>query len=258
MLAFGTIIALIFLTAGSYYDLFRKRVIPDWLSYSFLAVALGYALLAGELTLAKAGSAAAILIIGYLIYRMGYVGGADVLFLASLMLLLPLYVGAVPSMVLLLLASTVIMAVYLEANFLLGGLKSRPRTEDIATAVIWIIGYAAVAYMLAGMGFQMFAVAALLIGLVSAVFALIKRDLTKSMVTWVAPKDIIEEDILAVEEMDRNVVEKLGLERLLTRNHIEKIRKAGLKKVPVYGKLPPYIPFMLVGTLAVVLLSLTP
>ncbi|MEM0438355.1 MAG: prepilin peptidase [Candidatus Micrarchaeia archaeon] len=258
MLALGIIIALIFLLAGSYYDIFRKRVVPDWLSYSFLAVALVYALLTGELNLTKAGGTAAILLIGYLIYRMGYVGGADVLFLASLMLLLPLYAGAVPSMVLLLLASTVLMAVYLEARFFMGGWKLQPRTEDIATAAIWIIGYAAVAYMLVGMGFQAFAVAALLIGLVSAVFALIKRDLNRSMVTWVAPKEIIEEDILAVEEMDRRIVEKLGLERLLTRKHIERIRKAGLKKVPVYGGLPPYIPFMLVGVLAVALLSLKP
>ncbi|MCX8205726.1 MAG: hypothetical protein N3H30_00670, partial [Candidatus Micrarchaeota archaeon] len=174
------------------------------------------------------------------------------------MLLLPLETGAMPTIILVLLTSTVVMAVYLEARFLAEGGRPRPRTEDIATATIWAIGYAAVSYMLYGMGFQMFALVALVIGIVSSVFALIKRDLTKSMVTWVAPNGIIEEDILAIDEMDRKVVEKYGLERLLTSEQIKRIKKAGLKKVPVYGKLPPYIPFILVGVVAAAALSLLP
>lgn len=262
MVIWGFAIAIVFLALASYYDIFNRRTIPDWISYAFVVVALTFMLATEGIVLVKIGVAIAIFSLGYLLYRIGYIGGADVFFLAGLVLLLPLtgtagISAALPTIVTVLFISTILMAVYLEYNFFAQRNKFEPKMQEIVTSIIWIIGYSIVSYVLYSLGLVSFAALALLVGIVSAVFALIKKDLAKSLVTFVAPTKIIEEDILAVEEMDPKIVEKLGLERLLTRAQIEKIKKAGLKSVPIYGKLPPYMPFMLIGTIVGFLLFLS-
>ncbi len=261
MIIWGFAIALLFLAVASYYDIFNKRTIPDLLSYVFVVVAVAFSLLTEGFVLIKIGAAIGIFALGYLVYRIGYIGGADVFFLSGLMLLLPLTAiagvgAATPVIVNVLLISTIVMAIYLEYNFFARKNEFKPRMQEIATAAIWVVGYGAVAYMLFTLGLTAFAVLAFLVGIVSSVFALIKRELARSLITMVTPKEIIEEDILAIEEMDPKLVEKLGLERLLTKAQIGKIIHAKLKEVPVYGKLPPYMPFLLIGVLAAAVLAL--
>ncbi|MCX8200388.1 MAG: hypothetical protein N3G76_02875 [Candidatus Micrarchaeota archaeon] len=261
-MALGFVIAIVFLAIASYYDMFNRRTIPDALSYAFVAVALAFSLITEGIVPLKIGAAVAAFVIGYLVYRIGYIGGADVFFITGLVLALPLASGsmgaAVPPVVEVLLISTISMAIYLELSFFAQKQKFGPGTQEIITAAIWALGYAAVAYMLYSLGLIMLALLAVVIGIISSVFALIKRDLTKSLITNVAPKDILEEDILAVEEMDPKVVEQLKLERLLTKEQIKKIREAKLESVPVYGKLPPYMPFLLIGVIISLVLSIMP
>lgn len=250
------IIALLFLAVGSYYDMFKDRTLPNWLSYSFVIISLAYMLLTEGVVVIKIGAAAGIFILGYLMYRLGYIGGADVFFITGLMLLIPLYVGAIPSIIIILLLSALLMAIYLEGSFLSNNRNFAPKTQDIITAVVWVVGYGIIAYIMYSIYLEWLAILAIVVGMISAIFALIKRDLTKSMITWVKPSQIIEEDILAVEEMDKKIVDKLGLDRLLTEKQIKKIKKARIEKVPVYGKLPPYVPFILLSVVATMVLSL--
>ncbi|MEM3364148.1 MAG: A24 family peptidase [Candidatus Micrarchaeia archaeon] len=255
-------IAILFLAVASYYDVFNKRTIPDWLSYSFIIVALLSTVLTAGVDFIKIGVAIAVFAIGYLIYRVGYIGGADVFFITGLVLLLPITENSngvgIPVIVNVLLISTLTMAVYLEFSFFAQKRKVEPRMQEIITAIVWIVGYLAIAYLLSSLGLVLLAGLAVVVGAISSVFALIKRDLAKSLIIEVAPKDIIEEDILAVEEMDPKVVERLKLERLLTKEQIKRIKDAGLESVPIYGKLPPYMPFLLVGVVAALVLSLMP
>ncbi len=249
-------IAILFLGVASYYDLFKKRVIPDWLSYSFVAVCLLYMFFMEGIIAVKIGAAAGIFALGYLIYRLGYIGGADVLFISGLMLLLPLQIGATPSIIIVLLLSALLMAVYLEASYLSKNRNLNPKMQDMITAFVWIVGYGIIAYIMHSIYLDWLALLAIVVGVISAIFALIKNDLTKSMITWVKPNQIIEEDILAVEEMDKKIIEKLKLERLLTAKQISKIKKAKISKVPVYGKLPPYMPFILISVIGALAMSI--
>jgi len=261
MMLIGFALAILFLAVASYYDIFNRRTIPDWLSYIFIVVALAFSLLTEGIVPIKIGAAAVIFALGYLLYRIGYIGGADVFFLSGLALILPLtFEGgsglAAPVIIVVLLISTILMALYLEYNFFAQKNRFEPKMQEIATAVIWIVGYGMVAYMIYTFGMVQLATLALLVGIVSSLFALIKKDLTKSLITFVAPSKIIEEDILAVEEMNPTIVQKYGLERLITKEQIEKIKKAKIKRVPIYGKLPPYMPFMLIGVIAALALIL--
>ncbi|MGB9634972.1 MAG: A24 family peptidase [Candidatus Micrarchaeia archaeon] len=245
----GFLTALVFLAVASYYDIFNRRVIPDWVSYSFIVVALIFSIIYYGTDFARIGIALLVFVVGYLIYRMGYLGGADVFFLSGIMLTLPLSISGMPTILIVLLASTIIMAIYLEVSFLSKNRVIKPRIEDIATSVIWIIGYAIVSYMLYSLDMPLLALVAVVVGICSALFALIKRDLTKSLITWVKPDEIIEEDILATDEMDKKIVERYNLERLLTKEMIARIKRARIRIVPIYGKLPPYIPFLMLGVI---------
>jgi len=247
LVGFG--IAILFLAVAAYFDIFNKRIVPDWLSYAFIVIALAFSLFTEGIVPLKIGVAVAVFALGYLIYRVGYVGGADVFFLSGLALLLPLMIEGTPTLIYILLISTIVMAVFLELQFFASGTAFKPRIEEKVTAAVWVAGYGVIAYMLYTLGLAELAAVAVLVGIISSVFALIKRDLSRSLITWVKPREIIEEDILAMDEMDKKIIDRLGLERLLTKEMIARLKKAKVAKVPVYGKLPPYLPFILLGVI---------
>jgi hypothetical protein len=55
------------------------------------------------------------------------------------------------------------------------------------------------------------------------------------------------EDVLALELMNKDMVKKYGLTRLVTEKEIERLKKLKVQEVWVYTKLPPFIPFILIG-----------
>ncbi|MFA5077284.1 MAG: prepilin peptidase, partial [Candidatus Micrarchaeia archaeon] len=86
-------IALAGTAAAAFYDLRNNRTVPDRVLYAFLALALLANLVYFQPEVFVYGIAAAALIFGagYLSYKLGYVGEADVYVLTSLALLLPVF-----------------------------------------------------------------------------------------------------------------------------------------------------------------------
>ena len=75
----------------------------------------------------------------------------------------------------------------------------------------------------------------------------------KFLIRKVALRDIEEEDVLALDEMDPKVVERYGLRRLLTAGEIKRLRKVPMKAFPVYKNLPAFTPYILISLLLSVL-----
>ncbi len=63
--------------------------------------------------------------------------------------------------------------------------------------------------------------------------------------------EIEDEDILALENLDKKLVEQYKLEKVLTKNQVEKLKviqqKTGEKTFPVYKNLPRFVPYVLVS-----------
>ncbi len=245
-------ISLLWLIVGSYFDIFKKRVIPEWLSYSFLIVSFLYFMLSG-FVLSSIVLPVIILVVGYFSYRMGYLGGADVLYLASISLLFPMDgLMNIPLVIVIIFVASLLLSMYLIAHTLISVKSLSPDTSSKITALIWIVGYSVVSYLLYNMGFQSMSYLTLVVGIVSALYSLIRKDMMEHLVIWTPVEELIEEDIIAVDRFPE-FKEKYGLNRLLTRDMLSKLKKSDIKKVPVYN-LPPYLPFLLLALVTIFLL----
>lgn len=250
------IIAIIFMLMFSYYDLFNNRIIPENVSYSFLfvGVLIFFAFLPFEFM--KVIIAILVFFIGYILYKIGYLGGADVYAITGLTLLLPLNFMEIPTIIILLLGSMLLTMFYVMLNFFIKSKKIKIEKQDMITAGLWVIGYSALAYMIYNIGHTTIGIIVFFLGLLSSTFALIKSNLMDSMIETIPLEKIIEEDILAVDKMDRDFIEKNKIDRLLTKEEINKLRELDVEEVPVYTGLPPYLPFVSIVTIIIILFQL--
>ncbi|MFH1780085.1 MAG: hypothetical protein ABH803_02990, partial [Candidatus Micrarchaeota archaeon] len=72
-------------------------------------------------------------------------------------------------------------------------------------------------------------------------------------------KQIQDEDILAIDKLPRKLVEKYGLEKVLTKKQFEKLKeiskKEGIHEFPIHTNLPRFGPYVLAGLLLVLWLG---
>lgn len=250
------IVAIIFMLMFSYYDMFNNRIIPDMVSYSFLFVSIliFFAFLPFEFM--KVFIALIVFIIGYILYKIGYLGGADVYALTGLSLLFPLNIYGIPSIILLLLGSMLLTMFYVMINFFVKIKEIKFEKNDIITSVMWVIGYSALAYMIYNIGQTTIGIIVFFLGIINSLFALIKSNLMNSMIKTIKIDEIIEEDILAVDKMNQDFIREHKIERLLSKDEINKLRELGVEEVPVYTGLPPYLPFVSIVTIILFIIFL--
>jgi len=245
------IIAVMFMLIFSYYDIFNNRIVPEWVSYSFLIASIITFALFPPLEIMKVVIALIVFLIGYLIYKIGYLGGADVFAITGLCLILPLTISNIPSIIILLLISMLLTMLYVMFKFLLNLKEIKFNKQDIITSLLWLVGYSALAYMIYNIGQTTIGIVVFTLGLINSLFALIKTNLMNSMIEYISLDKIIDEDILATDKMNQDFVKENKIERLLTKEQINKLKKLGIKEVPVYTKLPPYLPFVALTTLII-------
>ena len=253
--------------AATYYDLTNNRNVPDWLTVGMLGLgALAVLVSLGlEGALMVAVPAVVVLAVGYLLYRSGQIGGADVLLFAALALLIPeapkgilgdrTYILSVPFVFSLFLASGILFGMVTFARFLMPSVralqKGTVRLEVKQKLYVALMGAMAVifAWFSWANGLPVGSTAVVLLAMFfSAFFYIFKSFIArKFLIKRVSVRGIEEEDVLAVEEMDPRVVEKYGLKRLLTRKEIERLGKLPLKQFPVYKNMFAFTPYILIA-----------
>ncbi len=262
------VVALVGCIVATYFDLFNKRNIPNWLTYSF--VGIGVLVNLWPFSLASVVNvyivALAVFVFGYLFYKTGQIGGADVLMFTGIALLLPEQPKAFlfqqqPQV---LFSFPFIVSLFVSSGFLFmlaivawfapkaaGALaegKIKVKTENALYAATILVAYAGLVYVAGGFGFSpaYFVVVGVLIAC-SAFVVMFREFVMDSMIESVGLKDIEEEDVLAIEKMDEKTVKKFSLKKLLTIEEIEKLKKTKLKKFPVFKHMPVFLPFVLAG-----------
>jgi len=195
---------------------------------------------------------------GYLSYRAGQFGGGDVLLLAGLALWLPVSpLVAVPVF------WPFVLSVFLAASLLASAgsalwyadlLRQKDKFPGSKAALFLavLVAVLAVSQLLPfGVLGQAFIV---LLGIPSAFYVIYRQDVVDFAV--IAPqtyKEILDEDVLALEKLPDNDVEKYGLERVLTVPALKKLKKFMFAKkrktVPIYRHLPRFGPYLLAGLL---------
>ncbi len=253
--AIRLILAFLGTSVAAYYDVFNKKNIPDQLLYAFLAVAFISNLVFYEEALFwfTMGVAAFLSAIGYLFYRVGQLGGADVFVLASVMLLLPIHPSFVgmpfnlPLIFSVFIFSGILFALYVLVyfGFKLTQVEAKPR---LLYALV-LLPYAVFAYMFVNSFlFSPIFFAFVTISIFASVFFMMFRDSLNMLLSEELPVSQLEaEDVLALEVMNKDMIERYKIPRLMTQGEIDRLKKTKVGEVWVYTKLPPFLPFVLAG-----------
>lgn len=257
-------LALLGAFVGTYFDIWNKRKVPDRFLYAFLAIALlvNIIFFDSDLLLYTAVVVAPLLLFGYLFYMLGYVGGADIVMIASLALLLPIPPSVLgmsvnyPFILLVLLFAFTGAAIYLAAYFGIRLAKAKEAKADVRYLLL-LLPYAFAVWLLLQLQlfpplfFFIFSITLLL-----CVFFLTYRNaINRMMVERLPLKRLEQEDVLALEFMDKETVWRYRLQRLVTADELKRLRKLKLKEIWVYTKLPPFLPFIAIGLLLALLLG---
>gem|GEM_PF-290698 len=269
------IIAVLGTSAAAYFDLWNNRNIPNSLLYAFLGIAVIFDIATMPMpTLIYAGAVALVVaLFGFVLYRMGQLGGADVFIIASIALLLPVQpqdflVSSMPPFAfpfilsVLFVAGISFMLMMLATNVLpafdaLRKGKIRLGTDKYLYVAVIVACYIAFTYFAGTLNFfepLYFAIFTLL--LASSAFFIVFRELIiGNMVEMVPLSKIDEEDVLCLEKMDQKLVAKYGLARVLTLSELKRMKKFQIRKYPVFKRMPVFVPYILFGLLVSLVLG---
>ncbi|MFA6048494.1 MAG: A24 family peptidase [Candidatus Micrarchaeia archaeon] len=277
-------VALLGTTFAAYED-WKTSFINDRLMLAMIAGGLLFDVASGDwnLIVYAVGGAALIFAIGWLLYRAGQLGGGDVLLFVGLHLLLPAIplqtVNAVqaavglqqyalvgemaaiiglPFFLSVLLAASVFAMIGTTAFYarllFKKGFSPKPDFLLAAPFLLFTIGFLAIAVTTLAFSAVQMAFFAILFGCGIFLAAFKKQIEDELVIREITIKEIEDEDVLALDKMKPGLVKKYGLEKVLTKEQVQRLKKLqkelGIKKFPVFKLLPRFGPYVLWGLLA--------
>lgn len=259
------------------FDVFNKRNVPSLFAYATLAYGVILTLLYFNFTKIFISSliAAAILALGYVIYRYGQLGAADVIELAALSLILPIqniplfnHVVTIgfPFVISIIInsgiAAMIIVPLYyipLARSKFKGKLLKKIRKEDGYKGIIIMITYSIFALFLISKGVGVIGISTIIIILVgAAVILLFQRPITLSMIDEITFKHMEEEDIIALNLIDKKEMKTIKREipefgGLVTKRLLSELkRKFPNKRFPIYKRAVPFALAIFVGSVVAI------
>ncbi len=276
------VIALIGTAILAYQD-HKTSFIEEKIVYAMIAIGTILDLLTfdSEFILFSVGGAIVIGTIGYYLYRTGQFGLGDSLLFVGLHALLPFpaiefakYINAAPlvqSTAYLQIAQIVpfILSIVITASMLalVGSSTSyahklwkskkpwQPNKIILTISTMVSVGFILFWFKIksAATEFSIVQFAILAIVFAAVIFAVSTRRqvMQEIIVKELHVSEIEDEDILALENIDKKLVEEYKLEKVLTKNQVEKLKaiqqKTGKKTFPVYKNLPRFVPYVLVS-----------
>lgn len=247
----------------AYYDVFNRKNVPDLVLYAFLAIAFVVNLVfyQEDLFWFSIAAAAFFSAIGYLFYKVGQLGGADVLVIASVMLLLPIHPSFVsmpfnmPFIFSVFIFSGVLFALYVMLHF--GWKLMEAEAKPKLAYALMFIPYLLFAYLYVNSFlFSPVYFTFITILLFASIFFMMFRDSLNGILAEEMPLSQVEpEDVLALEIMNKDMIERYKIPRLVTKAELERLKQTKITEVWVYTKLPPFVPFLLVGMILAMLFA---
>lgn len=257
------VIALVFML----FDVLNKRNVPSLFAYGTLAYGFILTLLYFDTKTIglSIGASLIVLGIGYIAYRIGQLGAADVIEFATLSLILP--VQQAPLLVssalqfnlpfvISLVINTGIVALIMVPIYYLPKARAKLKKpllsyvtkSDIFTSILLIIVYVAfIAFTILIIGFNYIGATILVLLLASSLLVMLfSKPITYAMVEYVDFKHFDEGDIIALNLMSKKSVDSIrkkikDFDRLLTSNMIKKIKDKKIReKFPVYKEAVPF------------------
>lgn len=268
-LEFRAAACLLFTGAAAYYDLTNRKWVPDWIAYAALACAAALNVLFFEPSVFAQAAALGAVVFGftYALYRLGQLGGADVYIMSSIAASIPyfqqpflsgqqltpypfIFSVLIPTGIAFMLHMLIRFIPYISRRISSGEVKIN--AKKLAEAALLFAALAAFSYALSTMPVILPPAYLAVLSFLSVsllFFSLFKSEIKDSMVEMVPVGRLCAEDVLAIERMDPAIVKKHGISALMDKRVISAIKKARLKKVPVYTQMPFFLPYLFIGLL---------
>ena len=261
-------IAFFGLLLTSYFDVFSRRNVPESLLYVFLfaSIAVNFISYNEDIFLFSLAVALTIALFGYASYRLGQIGLADVLVMLSINFALPLHPSLsalsfnFPLIAGVFVFSGILFALYFLVSFSVRIYRTSARPDMLSFAIL--IPYIALAYVYINSPLYSpvyFSFITIMVFATMFFFAY-RNDIYKMQAEKVPLSRLDAEEVVAIELIDPALVKKYRLQRLVTKDELERLRKLAVKEKQlrelwIYTKLPPFLPFMLAGLLVALLFS---
>ncbi|VVB98660.1 Uncharacterised protein [uncultured archaeon] len=261
---------LLFTGAAAYYDIFNRKWVPNWLVYGFIIVSLllNVVFFNYDVMLRALVFGIAVFLLTYPLYRMGQIGGADTYVMAGIAIAIPFLPSSLlgieqsspyPFVLSVLVPTGVFFILHMLARFVpyisrqLANGKARFAKNDLLGAGVILVAFAAFMLILLQLPVVLppwyFAIISFLV-VALVFFSLFKSQVKDSMVEQMGVAKLQEEDVLALEKMDKGLVAKLALSPLLTAKSIALLKKSKIRSVPVYTGMPFFLPYLFLGVVA--------
>ncbi len=253
----------------AYFDVFNKREIPNIFAYMSIVVALIAVILLGGDPYYILLLAAGIAFVGYVSYEKGFVGGGDIFEFVMITLLIPLQpipylIKTVPQLGLPFIFSVFIASGYVSVIIILIyylGFAKKTRIEKrfkiekkiLRKAVLLLVTYCLLALLI------FFVLQVSLLGIIllmtiavlSSILIVYEKLINYRMITELAPKEILPEDMIALNLMSKseiNYFEKKSKNfgRLANKKLLKDLKNVN-KKIPVYRNAAPLAGFIWFG-----------
>lgn len=251
------------------FDVFNKRNVPNVFVYSTIAVGIAVAVLFNWSNIAlDVGIAAAVGVLGYPLYRYGFMGGGDVLEFVFISLVLPiqmrpLYSGAyqfgMPFIVSVLIAAGYASLVFIPIYYLgvkrAGGRAYKPDGRKKMIGALFFAVYMGFLVALKySLGLSVAGAALItLLAVVSAITIAYEKRIYMGMVSFIYPKELEDGDMIATSLIGKADLKffrsKTKFGRLATGRLISDL-KGVKRKLPVYRDSVPFSLFILIGIIA--------
>ncbi len=249
------------------FDVFNKRNVPGSFVYFTLGYGFVLTLFYFDINTVVVSSAIALVVlgIGYLVYKAGQLGAADVVELAALSLILPMQSTplilsgvtqlGLPFILSVMVAAGIVAMIIVPVYYLPKArrLFHKPLTALIDKrgafkAIVIIVPYLALALFLAEMtNISAVSIAVILLMMVgSSLLMLFEKPITDSMVEFVTVDNCDEGDIIAFNLMSKSEISSIRkrvkiFDRLLTKDLITDMKEKNVKdKMPVYKNALPF------------------
>ncbi|MCX6770266.1 MAG: hypothetical protein NT051_06385 [Candidatus Micrarchaeota archaeon] len=264
---FRAFFAVALTAAAAYYDVFNKKWVPDWLAYSCVAAALALNIIffTPAIFLQAILIGGIIFVVTFLLYKTGQLGGADMFVMSSVAALIPFLPAPlltapqnvpypfilsvmVPCGIAFILHMFIRFIPYISKRISSG--KVHFTLVQILQAAFLLVMFFAFILLLSSLPFPMpssyLAVIAFLF-LALIFFTIFKSEIKDSMISELPLSKLCEEDVLALEHIDKRAIKSLSLSPVLDSAMIARIRKSKLKHIPVYTGMPFFLPYFLIG-----------
>jgi Flp pilus assembly protein protease CpaA len=262
------LIALIGTSTACYYDIFNRKNVPEKFLYFFLGISIAINIFNYSYFFSNTLStliAISLILFLFLLYRIGQIGGADVFVIASIYFAMPtispifgkeseIYFLNLPSIIPIIAFSSIVFLFFLfitKVEYCIKNIK-KVKLQSVIEVAIIIFAFSFLLYSLSPIIKTEFLIFNLIILFFLCFLILFKDIISESMIKIKDIKEIEPEDVLAIEKIDEKTVKKLKLNRLITEDQLEKMKKTKIRKWPIFD-LPQFLPFILIGLILYIL-----